>query len=295
MDRRKLASFLKFIKEIANLPGNEWFKNQISETFSSNPEKKGSNATISEGAIELEEKVNLIRQYLAIDLQNLIDYSRFEEPSREQLFRDCIEMCRFEKGTPNHKKNFGEFCRYAHLQAEEMINYFFTKSSEGDIALLDEFLRYKVSNYKPQKKPTSIFHINYTTKLSAFKGLVSFEKKFIDHLYFLNDFRNELSHRNSMSISNEDNAMIAYEKKGFAEGYVDFKKLSGGEIDIFNKGKYIITKRKEEFHLVYEVLEDLKEKVLDRIHKGEKLVLDSNTLGSLNSDLQKLRSTLGKS
>lgn len=124
MDRKKLNDLLRFVKEIANFPGNEWFKSQLAETFNVNPIKKetGEFTVLLGDSANLEEKVNLIRSYLAIDLQNLIDYSGFEEPSREQLFRDCVEMCRFEKGTPNHKKNFGEFCRYAHLQAEEMIN-----------------------------------------------------------------------------------------------------------------------------------------------------------------------------
>jgi hypothetical protein len=198
-------------------------------------------------------------------------------------------MCRFEKGTPNHKKNFGEFCRYAHLQAEEMINFFFNKASGSSVLLLDEYLKQKISNYKPQKNPTSIFHINYTTKLYAFRGLVNFEKKTQDHLYFLNEYRNELSHRNSLSSNIEDKVLISYENLGFSDGYVDFKGLSSDQIQVYNKGKFIVTKRKEEFHQVFEALEELKSKILEATEKGVKLNISSNSLGSINPELQKLK------
>ena len=291
MERKKLNGLLNFIKEIADFPGNEWFKDQLAKTFSSNTVKKESkNLTfLLDDSASLEEKVDLIRNYLAIDLQNLIDYSWFEEPSREQLFRDCIEMCRFEKGTPNHRKNFGEFCRYAHLQAEEMINYFFNKVTGNNVSLLDEYLKQTLANYQPTKKPTSIFHISYSFKLTAFKGLVDFEKKTHDHLYFLNDFRNELSHRNSSSIEKEDKILIDYENLGLAGRYIDFNSLSAEQLQIHRKSKFIITKRKEEFFLVYQVLEDLKSKVIQSLEKGIKLNTSSNSLGSINPELQKLK------
>lgn len=292
MDRKKLNDLLRFVKEIANLPGNEWFKNQLSENFHSNSIKKDTDEiTFLFGDSEnLEKKVNLIRSYLAIDLQNLIDYSQLEEPSREQLFRDCIEMCRFEKGTPNHKKNFGEFCRYAHLQAEEMINYIFIKVSGNDVDLVDNYLKEKNQNYKPSKKPTSIFHIPYKTKLTAFKDFVSLDKKALGHLYFLNDFRNELSHRSSLSEANDDKTLQGFELNRFSEaGFVDFKKLTVDQSKIYNEGKFIITKRKEEFHLIYETLEELKLKLQEALKKGVRLNISSNSLGSLNPELQKLK------
>ena len=49
-------------------------------------------------------------------------------------------MLRFQKGFPSHKVDFTEFCRYAHLQAEEMINYFFNKISGGLISEVEAYL-----------------------------------------------------------------------------------------------------------------------------------------------------------
>ena len=292
MDRKKLNSLLEFVKEIASLPKNEWFKNQLAETFNSglshNIEQKSSLS--STNSTNLEAKVDLIRGYLAVDIENLIDYSEFEEPIREQLFRDCLEMCRFEKGTPNHKKNFGEFCRYAHLQAEEMINFFFTIASGKDISVLNRYLKQELPNYNPKRNPNSIFHINYTAKLYAFRKLISLEKNTLDLLYFLNDFRNELSHRNSSSVGNDDEVLIKFESLGFAEsGYVDFKSLSSDQLDILKKGRFIVAKRKEEFFPIYETLEELKSKVLEASKKGTKLEFNSNSLGDLNPNLQKLK------
>ncbi|MCS5488888.1 hypothetical protein [Algoriphagus limi] len=289
MEKKKLTALLNLISELSELPENEWFKNQLIKQFSTHSENVSENHSSYSNPINLDQKVNLIRKYLAIDLQNLIDYSGFEEPSKEQLFRDCLEMCRFEKGTPNHKKDFGEFCRYAHLQAEEMINFFFIKASGSKISLLDKYLKENLSNYNPSKTPKSIFHINYSYKLQALKGLLQISKRYIDHLFFLNDFRNELSHRNSLSKQDDDKTLIEYQKLGFNDSFPDIRNLNGYEKGILNKGNFIISKRKEEFHKVYETLEGLKENILEGINKGLKLQLNSNSLGNINPSLDKLR------
>ncbi|MCH6198569.1 hypothetical protein MMU07_03185 [Aquiflexum sp. LQ15W] len=274
MDRNKLKALLKFVKEISTSPGNEWFRDQLIQTFHSNGVEKKSVEVdfLTDNSENLDQKVNLIRNYLALDFQNLIDYSWFEEPSREQLFRDCIEMCRFEKGTPNHKKNFGEFCRYAHLQAEEMVNYFFLKISNSDVRSVNRYLKQKNSNYSPSQEPTSIFHIPYKIKLTALKEMVTLDKKISSHLYFLNDFRNELSHRSSLSEVNDDKTLQEFEINGFLDGgYIEFNKLTKDQSKLYNDGRFIINKRKEEFYLVYEVLEELKTKISQSIIEGKSL------------------------
>lgn len=268
MDHKKenLIKLLKLIEEISCQPGNEWFKNSLTDLFVN---KKDSPNLLNQGAIEA--KINLIHEYLLIDIKNLIDYSAFEEPSREQLFRDNLEMMRYQKGTPNHKINFGEFCRYAHLQAEEMINYFFNKISDSRIDIVEDYIKQYSSNYKPNKKPIQIHHIYYTNKLVAFKNVTNLPKKTLDILWFINDYRNELSHRNSFSIHNENKELEQYEKEGFVNSNIDFKKLDSSKQEIYNKGKYIIQKRKEDFNKIKETIEELKTKVIMAIQYPPRL------------------------
>ena len=249
----KLKKFLALVVEISNHPNNEWFKKDLISLLVPGGQLKTLNS-----ASEIESKIDLIHKYLAIDIYRIIDYSFFDEPSREQLFRDCIEMGRYQKGTPNHKIDFGEYCRYAHLQAEEMINYFMIKISNSDINRVVEFLKERLSSYNPVKPPTEIHHINYSIKLSALKFISNLNKKSLDYLWFINDVRNELSHRNSLSSINEDKDLVLFKENGFDSGKKDFKKMNKMELDIYNRGIYIIRKRKMEFEIIYDALEDLK-------------------------------------
>ena len=284
--KENLVKLLKLVEEISKQPGNEWFLEDLQNKFSENTRVSDS------GAESLEAKINLIRDYLSIDLNRVIDYSYFEEPVRESLFRDCVEMGRYEKGTPSHKIDFGEFCRYAHLQGEEMINYFFNKISNQNINIVDHFIQEKVAGYKPTKKPTEIHHIFYTHKLSGFKSISQMSKKSIDVFWFLNEYRNELSHRNSLTTSLEDKDLVLYEKSGFIGAQVDFQKLDYKQKKIYNRGKYIITKRKKDFNLIYESIEDLKKQITESLSKMKELPSSKSTLGNANPVLQEIKNKL---
>ena len=284
--KENLIKLLKLVEEISKQPGNEWFLEGLQNKFYEKTTVPNS------GAESLEAKINLIRNYLAIDLNRVIDYSYFEEPTRESLFRDCIEMGRYEKGTPSHKIDFGEFCRYAHLQGEEMINYFFNKISNQNINIVDQFIQEKVAWYKPIKKPTEIHHISYTAKLLAFKSISQMSKKSIDVFWFLNEYRNELSHRNSLTTSSEDKDLVLFEKSGFIGTKVDVQQLDNKEKEIYNRGKYVITKRNKDFNLIYDPIEDLKKQIIDSLSKMKELPSSKSTLGNANPVLQEIKNKL---
>lgn len=284
--KENLIKLLRLVEEISKQPGNKWFLERLQNKFSEKTSESNS------GAESLEAKINLIRDYLAIDLNRVIDYLYFEEPARESLFRDCIEMGRYEKGTPNHKIDFGEFCRYAHLQGEEMINYFFNKISNQNVNIVDQFIQEKVAGYKPTKKPTEIHHIFYTHKLSAFKSISQMSKKSIDVFWFLNEYRNELSHRNSLTNSSEDKDLVLFEKSGFTVEQFDFNKLDNEQRKIYNRGKYIITKRKKDFNLIYDSIEELKKQIIELLSEKKELPSSKSTLGNGNPVLQEIKNKL---
>lgn len=284
--KENLIKLLKLIEEISSQPGNEWFKSNLIDLLVTSNEVPNQ---VSQGS--LEAKINLIHEYLSIDVKNLIDYSFFEEPAREQLFRDNLEMIRYQKGTPNHKINFGEFCRYAHLQAEEMINYFLNKLSDSDLDRVEMFIEQYSSNYKPFKKAREIHHIHYTTKLWAFKKAINLGKTF-DTLMFLNEFRNELSHRNSFTSQNDEKVMEHYEREGFLKSNIDFNKLTNSQRDVYNKGKYIITKRKQDFNQIKDTIEELKICVIKAIQNPPIIKESKISLGVANPVLAELKNKL---
>lgn len=258
--RESLIKLLKLIDEISVQPGNEWFKSQLIKYFS---QKTEVSTYFDQGS--LESKINLIQKYLSIDVDNLFDYSDFEEPSREQLFRDNLEMIRYRKGVANHKINYGEFCRYAHLQAEEMINYYFNKTFKPNMSDIVQFIKKYANKYNPQKLPSQIHHIDYSFKLIAITKSVSFKKETVDKLFYLNKMRNEISHRNSLSIENDDKVLALYEKEGFARSKIKLDELSEMQKNIYNEGKFIMEKRKEDFGVIQRAIEDLRETIITTI------------------------------
>jgi hypothetical protein len=291
LEREKLIKLLKLVQEIAEDPKNSWFKNELIRLFTAQNHSINLDNFGNQSLIEV--KINLIHDYLKIDYDNLIDYSEFDEPSREQLFRDNLEMLRFRKGTPNHKINFSEFCRYAHLQAEEMLNYFFNKVSNNKIHQVENFIKHYCSNYNPPKKPNEIHHIYYTSKLIAFRNSQKdFSKKTYDLLYNINDFRNESSHRNSSTSSSEDRDLINFEKEGFSKSSIDFKKATRTQIEIFNKGKYIIFKRSANFDEVLIAIEGMKNSILEALKNPPSFSSSEDNLGAIHPNLAALKKKL---
>lgn len=285
-NKKDLETLIQFVSEIANQKVNSWFKRDLFQSLGLDyTENKELNNN------DIESKISLIEKYLFVDLRNTIDYIEFDQPSQEQLFRDCLEMCRHEKGTPNHKKDFGEFCRYAHLQAEEMINYFLNKISNFDIDKVVIFLK-KHSNYNPSKNPQNLNQIPYSIKLPAYKSHSKIEKPIVDFLFSINNFRNELSHRNSLSIVNDDQVLKLYEARGFTKGIIDYSKLSKSDSSILNEGKFVIWKRLQGFQDVYIILEKFKKSILYNVKNYNDAANITNTMGSLNSDLEILKNKL---
>jgi hypothetical protein len=80
-----------------------------------------------------DKRVEHIEKYLGLDYYvdgqpSLIDYSFVKETEiRAQLISDNREMMRHRYGTRFHIINFDEYCRYAHLQVEMLLNYYYDR------------------------------------------------------------------------------------------------------------------------------------------------------------------------
>ena len=120
-----------------------------------------------------DEPILRVEKYLGLDYaldsaESIIDYSYVtDQYIRNQLESDFREMLRYRYGVRSHKIDFDEFCRYAHLQAEALVNYYY-KISCGDYSTAKK----KIKQYNPGAKISDeypqIESISYSVKIFAF-------------------------------------------------------------------------------------------------------------------------------
>lgn len=103
-------------------------------------------------------------------------------------------MLRFRYGTREHSVNFGEFARYANLQMEMLVNYYYTRVYEND----PEAILRALQTYDPDIEYLSLY-----AKVNGLKGEFNWNYYDIKDLLRIIKVRNEESHRSPGSLSIE--------------------------------------------------------------------------------------------
>lgn len=260
----KLEHILQQVKLLCEQ--NPEFKEKLRELFPSTKHIYSS-----------DDRVDRIEKYLGLDFlmdshESSIDYSFVSIPEvRWQLESDNREMYRYRYGTRYHMIEFGEFCRYALLQAEMLLNYYYDSTTESFIDVKNIIKKYNSSANIENCK--SIGAISFNIKIWAFRTQ-------FDLLINIADWdnvrkvRNALSHRSpSADVEIE---IASYKKKledaNFplnADGLVNYYKLKENEVlkNIFDS-KYKSTKeyieysflvwlQKQPFDSIVSMLEEL--------------------------------------
>jgi hypothetical protein len=258
--KESLEKLLTLIDEICKKEENFWFKESLMTLLLKTETKS-----------DIIIKLKAIEKYLKIDGLEIIDYSNISnEKVRNQLFRDSVEMSKYRLGKINDTINFDEFCRYAHLQAEELINYYYSEKFYGNLYYVKEFILKHLPTYKLRETITSLNEINYSSKLSAFIKEYKLEKgQLKSTLEFLSNLRNELSHRNSNEI-NDDGAIltqIQIKNLDVSSSYINYSLTSKEDQKLFTKGRFIYLKRKQDYNEILVNLNYLKEAILLVIEK----------------------------
>lgn len=245
----------------------------------------GSSAKFVLSSDSSDKKIDKIEKYLGLDFyvdnqKSIIDYSFIHEPEvRLQLISDNREMMRFRYGTRYHAICFDEFCRYAHLQAEMLLNYFYDKKNKNIKEIIEHIKKYNPSAILDKVK--SLGSISYNIKLWAFKAEFSLDSKTDEILDYLRRIRNDSSHR---SPEKEEKSIHDYrkqlEKMGMPlknNGEVNYFKLEEGspKMNLFNNMvnnqkwydnyKYLIWLHEESFDGVILSLEELKQMILKNV------------------------------
>ena len=185
----KLKSTINKIKQLAEQ--NPEFKQVMQKLFGD---------TVSAGSFSnYGKRIAHIEEYLGLDyytdsMPSVIDYSYIKESDvRAQLESDNREMLRFRYGTRFHEIVFEEFCRYAQLQAEMLINYFYYSKEPTVEKAIDHIKKYN-NKVKIESGLLTLTPIPFSTKLWAFCDEFQL-KKAKESFDMVRDVRNHQSHR----------------------------------------------------------------------------------------------------
>ena len=208
-NKENLQKLLEFLdKSILHEPENKWFVDELCKRIN----QIGSGVNIK----ETKEKIEKIEKYLSLDYDldsssPIIDYSFISnELLRNKMISDGREMLRYRYGTRNHKIDFQEFCRYALLQAERLLNLYF--STKGDYQQVKEFiLQFNPEAILPDK--SSLETISFAVKLYTYQKAYNLE---LVYSIFdkVREIRNQQSH-GSIKLKNNE--------KFFNEEWIKFK------------------------------------------------------------------------
>ena len=221
-DKQQLTKLLYFVKAVYDNPENSEFAKGLRK--------------IVEGDIANDgPHIQNIEKYLSLDFTldevGNADYTFIENDYiREKLNADFREMLRYQFGTRGHKVDFSEFCRFAILQVEMLVNYYYEKRYNADIALIEQALLADNPKTKFNEKTINVSEIALKTKIYALRKEFSWQNSDIN--VFLNsvEVRNRQSHRSLIVYTDKIKETEDY-LKGLGlmndNGYIDYKSCFG--------------------------------------------------------------------
>lgn len=239
---------------------NADFKSEMQKLFGNTVSASSNNSS--------EERITNIEKYLGLDyyvdtMPSLIDYSYIKEPDvRAQLISDNREMLRFRYGTRFHSIKFDEFCRYAQLQAEMLINYYYYKVDENIDKIIEHIKKYNPTG-NTGNNTKFLGDIAFNTKLWAIED--QFKLKIYSTFDNVRRIRNEQSHRSpeeiDFSISEYQKNLKAWHIVLKEDGNINWKET---QKDSLGKNMFESIKNKPEYKL-YVYLLWLKKESFDEI------------------------------
>ena len=231
--KEQLEKLLKFLNdEVIHEPANAWFVDKLYKLL---PQEEISHTP--------NQDIKNIEKYLGLDfkldaLKTHIDYSFI----KDDYLRDCFEadwreMLRYRFGTRRHSIEFREFCRYAMLQIERFINYYYFMKGHDIIERVGYIQKFNPT-YKPKDKngneqlPPNVEAIPFSFKFWALDNEFNIDKNIKSIIGRISKVRNAQSHGSSQPNADENffNEHKAYLiRLGLPlknNGLVDWKELS---------------------------------------------------------------------
>lgn len=230
--------------------------------------------------------INKIEHYLGLDvyidrMDASIDYSYIKERTvRDQLECDNREMMRFRYGTRYHKIIFPEFCRYAQLQGEMLLNYFYTTIEAGNITKIKKHITDYNSKAKFGNETNEVFKISFNVKKWAFANEFSLSSNYVWNNII--QVRNLVSHGSPIAV--DERFIKEYFEKIKNQGYIikadgslaNWNKLDKDHRNYYNKNirntednkKYTfeVWLSEEPFETVTDAVKEMNEKIMHQLY-----------------------------
>ena len=229
---KQLTKLLAFVKDLYDNPDNKEFAAGIQSIVISDKDfmerYREATATGDPGALQK------IESYLSLDFkidsELLEDYSFItDEGVRRQLLSDYREMLRYQFGTRSHKVDFLEFCRYAHLQTEMLINYYLETVFKGNFTAMVNAMREAYPDFKVSDQASSASDIYLKSRLYFIGGVLDLPKKDVTAFIHVYEVRNRQSHR-SLRLNRDIIAEIGEKLKDpqlkKKDGNIDYDKAN---------------------------------------------------------------------
>ena len=269
-NKEQLEALLKFIDQLGQNPDNAWFVERLKERYAETSKNQSKEdkcfITYSLDMDVFHTQVSNIEKYLSLDFKfdnndslkgysSLIDYSGINDVEiRDELESDNREMLRYRYGTRSHKIDFYEFCKYAHFQAESLLNYIYEPVGDYTIEDCMEHIRYYYPDVKFFKNTTSTpTDITYYAKMLAFteefyhvdgksKSGIPKRGKLYWTLYDIEEARNITNHRGKDNTL-ADNFKELLSKTPFDE-VINAIKLLAEQVQSIDRTKFLAISQK---------------------------------------------------
>jgi hypothetical protein len=270
--KEHLQKLLLLVNQVANEPGNEWFKNELVSQFE-----------ISTQSIELnpiKKDTLIIRENLEIRAEKSIQFDFIQNLRvKKQLLKDNLRMenSRLDNNIKNETQRFHIFCVNAFYQIEELVNYYFgTKYTFADFIKL-------LQQKNPGKKysQNQLSEITIAEKIFIFEGYFYFNQtdengkkiRYESVINLIRDVRNEDAHRCNIIENDKENiieqnrilleAISTFNKT--KKDYKIFYSKSEAEKVIEKKVKLINFIKDKNYNLIRDTVKEVANKIENEI------------------------------
>ena len=233
--KKQLTQLLAFVKDLYEHPDNKEFAAGIQEMVLADDDFwKRRRSSASDGMVGPDEDIRQIKEYLSLDFgidqEDLEDYDFVSDKKvRLQLLTDYREMLRYQFGTRNHRVDFLEFCRFAHLQVEMLVNYYFEIAFDGNFGMMIDALKENYGEFKVAEKASNISEVFFKSKLFYLMSVFGWTRKDISVYLNVYEVRNRQSHRslrNDKDLIEEVGKLLRNPSFKRADGTVDYSKAT---------------------------------------------------------------------
>jgi hypothetical protein len=201
-NKEHLKLLLEFISKILEKDENDWFHDELALLISKKIiSEKDTGIRLS--AVTIKE-LGSIDKYLDEGIIPIIDYSQIpNERVRFQLERDAIEMGKCRLSNYESTISFEKFCKYAHFQSEELINYYYQKIADGDLNKAKSKIKEFNNSFKDEvgqnREPyRSLSSIPFKVKLYSISNNLKLSSPAKSVFINVSDVRNLELHRDSI-------------------------------------------------------------------------------------------------